>query len=179
MGPEDVVKWVALLATFAAGIGALASALATWHTARETRAAVRMQIFFRFSERDAAPEMGRATKTLWDFAREGTGVDTIADRFRQLERENKVRWNEVDDARRVVHKFYLQLMQARQAGLFTDRELIIGTYKHQLNTVLKVLRPLEAAKQGTDYTRPVFRAYQELSDSYDDLYRREFGHRPG
>lgn len=178
MEPEDVIKCVALLATLAAGLGALASALATWHTARETRAAVRMQVFFRFSERDAAPEMGRATKILWEFAREGTGIDSIADRFRQLEHEKKVRWNEVDDARRVVHKFYLHLMQARQAGLFTDRELIIGTYKHQLNTVLKVLRPLEAVKQGTDYTRPVFRAYQELFDNYDDLYQLEFGHRP-
>ncbi len=170
-----------LIGTLAAGVGALFSSFAALRAAAAaaTRDAVRMQIFFDFSKRDAAPEMGKATKQLWDFAREGAGVTNISERFIQLKKDNEKRWNEIDDARRIVHKFFLHLMQARQAGLFTDREIIIGTYKQQLQTVLDILKPLENVKEGHECTRPVFNAYKQLYENYDELYERHLGQRPG
>ena len=77
MTPDEAMKWLMLIGTLAAGVGALFGSIAAFRAAAAARDAVRMQIFFDFSKRDAAPEMGRATKQLWDFAREGAGPRQI------------------------------------------------------------------------------------------------------
>lgn len=159
--------------TMLAAVAGLAAAYVAWLAARAARDAVRMQVVLDFSRRDAAPEMGTAIKALWKFAKEDD--HDLTKRFKDLEKSDPQRWTQIDDFRRTVHKFYLQLMQAYQAKLISEREIITCFYKHQFDTVLDVIYPLEQAKPGSPYTPPVFEEYRRLRDNYKALYSKYLG----
>lgn len=168
---------LASIGTILAGLGALGGAWAAWKAASTARDGLRMQIILDFAKRDAEPELGVATKMLWDFKKQ-SGAD-IHVRFASLMQENKAEWEKLDDARRKVHKYFLQLMQSKQAGLITEREIIICFYRHQLDTVMEVLEPLERVKEGYRFTKPVFQEYKRLRDNYDVLFAKYLGQAPG
>lgn len=103
-----------------------------------------MQIILDFAKRDASRELGIATKQLYEFRDKGK-ADFVA-RFAQM-RDNannseadKAAWEEIDNPRRIVHKFWLQLMQVRFAGLISDGAL-------------------EQAKPGAAFTKVLFEHY--------------------
>jgi hypothetical protein len=135
-----------------------------------------MEILLDFAKRDASADMGKAIAFLWQFRRRENDTATeFARRFSELEQNDKSEYEKIDTARRTVHKFFLQLMQVKQAGLISERELIIGFYKHQLETVVELLEPLETKKVGYPYTKPVFREYRRLYTEYDRLYAKYLG----
>lgn len=129
-----------------------------------------MQIILDFSKRDASPELGAATQILWEFKQESN--EDIAERFLRLRNEDPKRWQEMNNARRIVHKFWLQLMHIKQVGLITDAEILTCFYKHQFEMVLTILEPIEQKMPGQPYTKPAFDEYRRLYDQYDQLYRQ-------
>ena len=159
-----------LLVGAISAVVALAAALVAFRTATAARKA---QIILDFSKRDADPEMGRNIKLLWDFAREDEA--DLVERLLALEMSDKDRYEAIENARRIVHKFFLQLMQAKQLSLISDKEIVTCFYRHQLETVVRILRPLEETKPGWRYTRPVFDEYSRLYNNYDALYKKTFG----
>ena len=153
-------------------IGALGAAFAAWYTARTARDAVRMQIMLDFSKRDAQTEMGACIELLWNFTRESKA--DVGERFAALEQTGPARYKELDEARRIVHKYYLQMMQVKQAGLISDKEILIAVYRPQLETVVEVLQPIERKKPAWRQTKPVFDEYNRLYKNYDALYKKVF-----
>ncbi|KHE91965.1 MAG: hypothetical protein K8F52_08480 [Candidatus Scalindua rubra] len=111
------------LATLAAALGSLAAAIAAWRAASSARDAVRTQIILDFSKRDAQQDFGEATNILWDFKYKSE--EDIAKRFERLKTDSKKDWEKIDNARRIVHKFWRQLMSVKQAGLVSDKELLV------------------------------------------------------
>jgi len=164
-----------LIANLVAACGSAAAAVAAWKAANAAKDAVRTQIILEFSRRDAEPEMGRKTKMLWDFKSEKK-VEDIAERFEQLKSKDHPRWEKIDDARRVVHKYFTQLMRARLAGLITEKEILASfTHKPQLKTVIEILEPLESKKPGHTHTKPIFEEYKRIYRDYEALNQRYFG----
>jgi hypothetical protein len=161
------------LATLAAGVGSLAAAIAAWRAASSTRDAVRAQIILDFSKRDAQQEFGDAIKTLWDF--KDQSEENIADRFERLESESKIEWEKIDNARRIVHKFWRQLMSLKQAGLISDKELLLFFFKPQLTTILEILEPLESKKPGFGYSKPAFDEYRRIYENYEEMFKDTYG----
>ncbi len=168
MDVNQISIWIAA----GSSIGALGAACAAWYTGRAARDAVRMQVMLDFSKRDAQTEMGRYINLLWKFTRE-SGTD-VGERFAALEQANPDRYRELDEARRIVHKYYLQMMQAKQAGLISDREILIAVYRPQLETVVEVLQPIERKKPAWRQTKPVFDEYSRIYKNYDTLYKKIF-----
>ena len=160
---------IATISSFAA----LGAAIAAINTAKAARDAVRMQIMLDFSKRDAQTEMGHCISLLWKFTRESKA--DVGERFATLEQSDPVRYSALDDARRIVHKYYLQMMQIRQAGLISDKEILIALYRPQLETVVDVLQPIERKKPAWRHTKPAFDEYNRLYKDYDALYKRIFG----
>lgn len=154
-------------------IGALGAAAAAFRAASAARSAVRTQIILDFSKRDADPEMAHNIRVLWAFARESDG--DLLERFTALASSDKNRYETIENARRLVHKFFLQLIQAKRLGLITDEEIITCFYRHQFETVVNVLQPLERTTPGWPYTKPMFDEYARLYNNYDALYKKRFG----
>lgn len=178
----DILKDLARNPIFLAALGSLTAAVAALLAVRTARAAMRMQIILDFAKRDASTELGIATKQLYEFR--DKEPSTLVTRFAQM-RDNanrsvadKVAWEEIDNARRIVHKFWLQLMQTRYAGLISDDEIITCFVKSQLETVVYILDPLEQAKPGAAFTAVLFDHYKELLKDYDRRFRKVFNESP-
>lgn len=148
-----------IIAAIAACIGLLAVLIA-YRSAITAEKALKTQIVLDFAKRDADPVLGAATKILWDFKREN--VENISERFSKLKTDGSPRWKEIDNARRLVFKYYLQLMKTKQAKLISKEEILICLDKPNLETVIEILEPLESKKRGYDYSKPIFKEYREL-----------------
>lgn len=160
------------LATLIAAVAAVAA----WRAAVAASNAVRTQIMLEFSIRDAQKEFGEATEILWAF-KQKCKIDNkeIALQFEKLKSGSLDEWKNIDNARRIVHKFWLQLMSVKLAGFITDQELIVFFYKPQLETIVEILEPLESKKPGFGYSKPIFDEYRKLYDNYDEYYKKRFG----
>ncbi len=157
------------LATLTAGLGSLAAAIVAWRAASSARDAVRTQIILDFSKRNAEQEFGEAMKFLWDFKCQSE--ENIAERFEKLKKESKNEWEKIDNARRIVHKFWMQLMSVKQAGLISNKELLVFFFKPQLKFILEILEPLESKKPGFGYSKPAFDEYKKIYANYDKLFK--------
>jgi len=170
------------IAMFALAVGSMAAATAAWYAVVTSRAALRMQILLDFAKRDASRELGVATKQLYDFRSKGE-EDFVA-RFAQLRnnadnsKDDKDTWEEIDNARRIVHKFWIQLMHVRFAGLISDDQIITFFVRSQLETVVNILEPLEREKPGAAFTKVLFKRYRKLLKEYDQRFERVFKEEP-
>lgn len=155
-------NYVDVLSVLIATIAAVAAVAAVYFSKRATK----LSLIRSFLERDADPEMGRSIKRLWNFKKESN--EPIEERFEKLESEDEERWNSIDDDRRFVHKYYLQLMLIKQAGLISEEVMLSCLLGHQFNTVFKILEPLERKKVGFIHTKQVFKDYHRLSEKSEN-----------
>ncbi len=163
------------LVPLVAGVASLIATIAAWRAASATRSAVRTQIILEFFKRDAQKEFGEAINILWDFKNQSD--DDIAISFDKL-KASPNEWLKVDNARRVVHKFWLQLMHVKHAGLLKNEDFITVVFKHQLRTILEILEPLEKTKPGFGFSKPAFDEYRKIYENYDESFKKKYGYAP-
>ena len=122
-----------LILLIIAAITSIAACIAAWNSAVSARASnrfVRTQTILDIIKRDGTNEMRKAILNLWAFYNKYS--DNMTKEYVKLRESGLSDWNDFDNDRRIVHKFFLHIMQAKLSGLLTDHELMHFITKAQL-----------------------------------------------
>jgi len=144
-----------------AAFGALVSAVAAMCAARATRDATRAELVVNLLDQYASTEMHEALAELKPWQEKSK--QAIIEDFSRLETEDFARYADLDHAGRTVSHYYYKVATLFEEQYLQREDAEVVASKDQVRDYLRVIEPLEKAK-NPDYSTHTFRTLARLWD---------------
>ena len=161
----QVYEWsILLVSVIVAAIAAIA-AIAAWRAAKASEKANWAQIAIQITNTYSSPEMFESIKRLYDFKRKWEpDFGLIFEQLLQDQNQDPKYTTQIDSGRRRVSHYFHQIRALLDCGVVNEDFVLKLIKNDQIDTLLDVVEPLEAAK-NSEYDRSIFKLFR-------DMYRR-------
>lgn len=138
---SDILNTVQAVASSIAAISAAIAAFAAWKSIESSKKTTEAQILLKLRTEFSTQKMHDALKLIGSFKREHGGK--FVERFRALKGEENDEFNALNNARRIVKGYFLNVCYLHQSGAINRESVLVLISKDSFDLILETLEPME------------------------------------